>query len=201
MVSHLKKIRPGRSITGSFFFLQQNYGDKLITSLSTSLGNNLDVEHLVQGFFRADAVSWTPSWGFSEGCTSSHVLAVRETTQFWSQKGSQSFFSLSRESSFRWLLGPVRQPGGSSYCGVSRSPPWTMPLCKETLTGRWPHLAAGSNFSLSPVINGFAFSQTCQLFEAIACCARVGCGRGNASFVSMVTTLREVSPSLQTANY
>lgn len=117
------------------------------------------------------------------------------------RKEASHFFSLSRESSFRWLLGPVRQPGGSSSCGVSRSPPWTMPLCKETLTGRWPHLAACSNFSLSPVINGFAFSQTCQLFEAIACCARVGCGRGNASFVSMVTTLGEVSPSLQTANY
>lgn len=109
-------------------------------------------------------------------------------------------FSLSRESSFRLLLGPVRQPGGSSYCGVCHSPLWTMPLCKEKLT-RWPHLAAGSNFSLNPVINGFEFSQTCQLFEAIACCARVGCRRGNASFVLMVTTLGEVSPSLQTANY
>lgn len=155
----------------------------------------------MQGFIRADAVSRTPSWGFSEGCTSSHMLAVRETTQFWNQKGSQSFFSLSWESSFRSLPGPVRQPGGSSYCGVSHSPPWTMPLCKEMLTRRWPHLAAGSNFSLSPVINGFAFSQTCQLFEAIACCARVGCGRGNDSFVSMVTTFEEVSPSLQTTNY
>lgn len=133
--------------------------------------------------------------GFSEGCTSSHVLAGEKLYSVLKSERKPVILSLSRESSFRSLLGPVRQPGGSSSCGVSHSPPWTMSLCREPLTRRWPHLAAGSNFSLNPVINGFEFAQTCQLFEAIACCARVGCRRGNASFVSMVSTLRKLVPT------